>query len=151
MSRRELLMGGTQEIMYFLNEQWWVVNPVSTTRILCGTCKYYVCGVVCQPPTLEKHQAFSFIITGDLWMTSHCGQVNRDFYETVSPKWLQIFINLSAALETDIQTRLHYWQTSVHCPMWSCVCFMEWKAYTSRNAGILTISVQNLCLESPQI
>jgi len=72
--KARIVDGGTQEIMYFLNEQWWVVNPNSTTRILCITCKYYCWGVVCQPPTLGKYAA-CFLDFGKIWTTDYCVQV----------------------------------------------------------------------------
>lgn len=108
--------GGTQEIMYFLKEQWWVVNPVSTTRILCGTCKYYGWGVVCEPPTEEKHEACFVDYCRALTVTNHCVQVILHVHVAViilNPSSIEVLVIVTSFVAYKYVSVYTIWLTGV--------------------------------------
>jgi hypothetical protein len=152
MSRRELLMGGTQEIMYFLNEHWWVVNPVSTTRILCGTCKYYVWGGCVSTTHIGKAWSLFFL---NCWQSLN--------YQSLCPGNKSLLPNCLSKVATNVnkpqrrnrsitlETILIIDKLQFHEIFGHYGCFMECKmcfnlglyGQTSRNC--ITISVHNFC------
>jgi len=110
--------------MYFLNEQWWVVNPNSTTRILCITCKYYGRGVVCQPPTLGKHAA-CFL---DCWQALDYWLVrpgNNIGLQTILQKWLSLTNSNVELYRVDILNLLQYLLILFPSNIWHVTGFIE--------------------------
>ena len=141
--KARIVDGGTQEIMYFLNEQWWVVNPNSTTRILCRTCKYYSWGVVCQPPTLGKHAA-CFL---DCWQALEYWLLcpgNNIGLQTIWQKWLSL-TNSSVWIDRDILNLLQYLLILFPSTTWHITGFVEYKVHFSAGLpGKFSVDVNKL-------
>lgn len=141
--KARIVDGGTQEIMYFLNEQWWVVNPNSTTRILCITCKYYGWGVVCQPPTLGKHAACYL----DCWQALDYWLVrpgNNIGLQTILQKWLSLK-NSSVELYRDILNLLQYLLILFPSNIWHLTGFIEYTVrFTVVLPGKINVDVNKL-------